>query len=77
MVTLRWDDIDWKNLTIHVQRGRKRDCSIGTTKNSKSRKVEILHPVNKALKKQFKLTGMKGGFIFLTNMVRDIRIMMF
>ncbi len=65
MVTLRWDDIDWKNLTIHIQRGRKRDCSIGTTKNSKSRKVDILPPVKNALIAQFKRTGIKGGFIFL------------
>lgn len=65
MVTLRWGDIDWINLTIHVQRGRKRDCSIGTTKNSKSRKVDVLPPVKKALIEQFKRTGMKDGFIFL------------
>lgn len=65
MVTLRWNDIDWQTKTIHIQRSRKRDTSIGTTKNSKTRRIDMLPPVEEALKAQFKLTGMKNGFIFL------------
>jgi len=65
MTTLRWDDIDWATKTIHIQRSRKRDTSIGTTKNGKSRRIDMLPPVEDALKAQFKLTGMKNGFVFL------------
>ncbi len=65
MTTLRWDDVDWITKTIHIQRSRKRDTSIGTTKNGKTRRIDMLPPVEKALKAQFKLTGMKHGFIFL------------
>lgn len=65
MVALRWDDIDWKSETIHIQRARKRDNGIGTTKNGKTRRIDMLPPVKEALRAQFKLTGMKNGYVFL------------
>jgi integrase len=66
MAALKWDDIDWNNETIHIQRSnRKDDGSIGFPKNGKTRKVDILPPVAEALKRQFKLTGLKRGYIFL------------
>ena len=66
MVTLKWHDIDWNNEVIHVRRGNTSSQEIGTTKNGKSRKLTILTPVLKALREQYKLTGLQGGFIFLT-----------
>ena len=66
MSTLRWDDIDWNNNTIHVQRTNKDDGSIGFPKNGKTRKVDMLPPVIEALKSQFRDTGFKKEFIFMT-----------
>lgn len=65
MVTLRWSDIDWNNDTIHVQRGNNSSNEIGTTKTGTSRKLTMLSIVKQALKEQYKLTGLKDGFIFL------------
>jgi len=66
MVALRWEDIDWKNKTIHIQRARKRDTTIGSTKTGKTRKITMLPPVEKALRDQLKATGMQDGYIFLS-----------
>ncbi len=65
MCTLRWGDIDFNNKTIHVQRSNKDSGDIGSTKNGKTRKVDMLPPVEKALREQFKLTGLQKQFIFL------------
>lgn len=65
MVTLRWSDIDWNNETIHIQRGNNSSHEIGTTKTGSFRKSTLLPPVLEALREQYKLTGLKGGFIFL------------
>ena len=65
MCTLRWDDIDFNNKTIHVQRSNKDGGDIGSTKNGKKRKVDMLPPVEQALREQFKLTGLQNQFIFL------------
>jgi integrase len=65
LITLKWDDIDWENGTIHIQRASKSDGKIGRPKNGKTRKIDILPPVMKALQKQFKDTGLNRGFIYL------------
>jgi integrase len=65
MVTLKWSDIDWNNETIHIQRANNSSHEIGTTKTGTSRKVTILPIVMKALREQYKDTGLQGGFIFL------------
>ena len=65
IVALRWDDIDWHSDTIHIQRARKRDNGIGTTKNGKTRRIDMLPPVKEALQAQYRLTGMKNGYVFL------------
>lgn len=65
MCTLRWGDIDFNNKKIHIQRSNKDGGDIGSTKNGKTRKVDMLPPVEKALREQFKLTGLKKQYIFL------------
>ena len=65
MCTLRWDDVDFNNRTIHVQRSNKDGGEIGSTKNGKTRKVTMKAPVAAALQEQFKSTGLQRGFIFL------------
>ena len=66
MCTLRWGDVDFNNKTIHVQRSNKDTGDIGSPKNGKTRKVDMLPPVEEALREQFKLTGLNNGYIFLT-----------
>ena len=65
LITLKWDDIDWENATIHIQRASKSNGKIGRPKNGKTRKIDILPPVIKALRNQFESTGLKRGFIFI------------
>ena len=65
MCTLRWGDIDFNNKTIHVQRSNKDAGDIGSTKNGKTRKVDMLPPVEHSLREQFKATGLQNQFIFL------------
>ena len=65
LITIKWDDVDWENETIHIQRASKSNGKIGRPKNGKTRKIDILPPVLKALREQFKITGLKRGFIFL------------
>ena len=65
LVALCWKDIDWHASTIRIRRSRKRNGDLGLTKNGKSREIDILGPVAKALKKQYKLTGLQNGFVFL------------
>ncbi|MDQ7021576.1 MAG: tyrosine-type recombinase/integrase [Candidatus Dojkabacteria bacterium] len=59
MCTLMWHDIDFNNKTIHVQRSNKNGGEIGSTKNGKTRKVDMLPPVEKVLRNQFNETGLK------------------
>jgi len=49
LITLKWDDVDWENNTIHIQRASKSNGKIGRPKNGKKRKIDILPPVFKAL----------------------------
>lgn len=65
MVTLKWDDVDWENNNIHIQRANKSNGKIGRPKNGKTRKIDVLPPVRIALEKQFKTTGLKRGFVFI------------
>jgi integrase len=66
MVVLRWQDIDWNNEIIHIRRGNNSSQKIGTTKTGISRKSTLLPIVADALREQYKMTGLQGGFIFLT-----------
>lgn len=62
---LKWEDIDFQNNQIYIRRAKKRDNRLGPTKTGKSRKIDMLPPVKKALKEQYMLTGLSNGFVFL------------
>ncbi len=66
MVTLRWQDIDWNDEIIHIRRGNNSSQKIGTTKTGVARKSTLLPIVAAALREQYKMTGLQGGFVFLT-----------
>ena len=73
MIALQWKDINFESniIKIHTTRqsskhpdtGKK---ELGPTKTGFLRSVTMLPIVREALKEQYKLTGLKGGFVFLT-----------
>ena len=62
---MKWDDVNWNDNTIHIQTASKSNGKIGRPKNGKTRKIDILPPVEKALQNQFEDTGLKRGFVFI------------
>lgn len=69
LLALRWEDVDWENETIHIQRAVKRKANseeyIAETKNSASdRIIEVDAEVIRYLKSHRKYTQLENGFIF-------------
>ena len=69
LIALRWEDIDFNNATLHIQRAVKRRHSneeyIGVTKNEGSNRIiEADKLVMEALKNHRKFTQLEGGFVF-------------
>lgn len=66
IIGLKWEDINFHEMYISVQRSISKGV-VSTPKTDRSiREVEILAPVFKALKKQFKSTGLQNSYVFLT-----------
>lgn len=63
LLALRWDDIDFNSQKIIV-RHTMRHGNVDTTKSGKSRTIDMLSPVNKVLKNQFRNNGLKYEYIF-------------
>ena len=73
MIALRWEDVNWNSKKIHIHRQRQNEknpdtgrCELGPTKTGEAREIDMLPIVEKALKDQYKLTGLKDGFVFLS-----------
>ena len=73
MIALKWEDINFHSKYIHIQRTRQalrnpetEKYELGPTKTGENRKVTMLPIVEAALREQYKKTGLKGGFVFLT-----------
>lgn len=73
MIALKWEDINFHSKTIHIRRTRQgirnpetETYDLGPTKTGESRNVTMLPIVEEALREQYKKTGLKGGFVFLT-----------
>ncbi len=73
MIALRWEDINFHSKKIHIQRARQGVKNpetgineLGTTKTGRKRKIDMRPEVEEALKEQFKRTGLKDEFVFLT-----------
>lgn len=64
LVALKWSDINLKSSKITVQRSIRGSIETGT-KTGVVRTIDMLPPVADALKEQFKLTGLAGGYVFL------------
>ncbi len=67
IIGLKWEDIDLKNRTINIKRSIGKGM-ISTPKTQSSyREIEILNPLLPYLENQFKVTGDKESFVFLTS----------
>ena len=73
MIALQWSDINFESRTIKIKRSRQsvpnpetKVNELGPTKTGLHRSVTMLPKVEAALREQFKLTGLKDGFVFLT-----------
>jgi len=65
LLALKWEDVNWHERDIRIARAVSRGM-ISTPKTENSvREVDMLEIVEKALKEQYKLTGLQNGFIFL------------
>lgn len=68
LMALRWSDVSLTSEKIKVRISMRKGV-LGTTKTdaSQDREIDILPPVLEALKEQFKMTGLGGGTIFISN----------
>ena len=64
-IALRWNDIDFMNNTVRID-SRIRDGVEDVPKSKKVRIIDMLPQAKEALKNQWRLTGMKDDFVFLT-----------
>ncbi len=73
MIALQWEDVNFESKTIYIRRTRQGVVNpetgikeLGSTKTGTNRKIDMLPIVEKALRLQYMETGLKGGFVFLT-----------
>ena len=67
IIGLKWEDIDFKNQIIEIKRSIGKGM-ISTPKTQSSyRSIEILEPLLPYLKAQYKISGKKNSFVFLTS----------
>lgn len=64
LIALKWSDINLQSQKITVRRSIRANIETGT-KTGVVRTIDMLTPVAEALKEQFKLTGLAGGYVFL------------
>ncbi len=66
LLALRWEDVNWLKEVIAISRAVSRG-TISTPKTENSiREIDILPVVHKALKSQYRHTGMLNGFVFVS-----------
>lgn len=65
MIGLKWEDINFENNTIMIQRTIGRGVEGKPKTESSIRTIPILKPLIEPLKNQFKLTGHKDSYLFL------------
>ncbi|WP_345974780.1 site-specific integrase [Sulfurimonas sp. HSL3-7] len=65
MIGLKWCDIDFKKMEIHIQRSRKMGVNTPPKTESSNRVIDILDSLYVYLQSQYKLTGDKNSYVFL------------
>jgi len=65
VIGLRWEDVDFKNMEIHIQRSIKEGIiSTPKTENS-TRVIDILDSLLPYLEEQYSITGKDNSYVFL------------
>lgn len=74
MIALTWKDVNFHSKTMRIRQTRQTvpnpDSGVnelGPTKTGYERTIDMLPIVEEALRNQYRLTGLKGGFVFLTS----------
>lgn len=70
LLALSWEDINMHSKKIIVRKSMSRG-TIKCTKTGESRVIDMLPPVEAALKEQFKITGLKGQSVFYSRWTQD------
>jgi len=65
LIALRWNDIDFENNTIRID-SRIREGVEDVPKSKRTRIIDMLPQSKEALKNQWRLTGIKDDFVFVT-----------
>jgi len=64
-IGLMWEDIDFENNSIYINRAIRHGV-ISSTKTDEKRRITMLPDVKKALEEQYQITGRKNSYVFLT-----------
>jgi integrase len=64
LIALKWSDVNLVSMRITVRHSIRKNLETDT-KTGVVRTIDMLPPVAEALKEQFKLTGLAGGYVFL------------
>ena len=67
MIGLKWRDLDFEKLEIHIQRSRKMGVDALPKTESSNRVIDILDSLLPYLKDQYTLTGDKNSYVFLNS----------
>lgn len=73
LMALRWEDINLQSKKIRIERATRGGITGDPKTESSKRVIDMLPPVESALREQFKLTGLKGGAIFVNTRGYDFR----
>ena len=65
LIALRWDDVDFKRKLLTISK-RVRDGDEDVPKSKTTRVIDLLPQAIEALKRQQRLTSLRGNYIFLT-----------
>lgn len=65
LIALKWDDIDFNSGKIVVRRTKSEGIE-GSPKTGKSRTIDMLDEVRAALSEQYKETGLRSEYVFIT-----------
>ncbi len=64
MMALEWQDINFKSKKIHISKSMSHG-KLGAPKTHETRAIDMLSPVEEALRDQYRLTGLKYSNVFL------------
>lgn len=64
MMALEWKDVNFETKKIYIRQSMSHGV-LSNTKTHETRQMDMLPPVEAALRDQYKLTGLRGGCVFV------------